>query len=74
MGRKLRSEGAEEADFGFFCEEAPGTGPCAQVRAAARADVVGERRWLQITHGCEDEVPMRFYRVFGPGYLSATAF
>src|SRR6266478_4859781 len=26
MGRKLRSKDAEEANFGFFSEEAPGTG------------------------------------------------
>ena len=26
IGRKLRSKDAEEANFGFFSEEAPGTG------------------------------------------------
>jgi hypothetical protein len=26
MGRKLRSKNVEEASFGFFSEEAPGTG------------------------------------------------
>jgi hypothetical protein len=26
MGRKLRSKDPEEANFGFFSEEAPGTG------------------------------------------------
>jgi hypothetical protein len=61
MDRKLRSEDAEAANFGFFCEEAPGTGPCAQVLAAARPGC-GRRRTTAADNARlrGHEVPMRF--------------
>jgi hypothetical protein len=39
MRRKLRSEDAEEANFGFICEEAPGTDP------APKCARLPERMW-----------------------------
>jgi hypothetical protein len=61
IGRKLRSKDAAEANFGFFSEEAPGTGPVPGARGCQTG--CGGRR---ATAADNARSPDAHYRVFGP--------